>query len=406
MQGNRLEYLYQVDKQVVPLHRGANILRGPIHAPVPKSETPQKSPTTYGGRRQRREQRKALRRQRLYVALPILIGLLTGLLFFARSMEREPVARLEVPTVGSGLEGPTTGSQTGSNPDPRAASEVAKGATRVEMELTEKKSESLRSELGQIAQAYPATYGVVVLDPSSGERVAMDADRRFLAASLNKLPVLMTLYRAAASGVVDLDDKISMQASDVQAYGSGVLYTYPVGHTITLRECARFLIKESDNTAWKMLDRYLGRNYIRDELYRVGAYSTEYWIPNTTTPNDALLMLEKISDPSYTTPDLSDEMLDIMTNTSFEDRLPQPLPEGLQVSHKIGSYGGTFGDAAVVFPEGSHDARDAYYIVVLASNTSEWTARAAMREMSLATYRVLSETAAAEAPDSSEASGS
>jgi beta-lactamase class A len=43
----------------------------------------------------------------------------------------------------------------------------------------------------------------------------MDADRRFLAASLNKLPVLVTLYRAAASGAVDLDDKISMQASDV-----------------------------------------------------------------------------------------------------------------------------------------------------------------------------------------------
>jgi hypothetical protein len=94
VQGKGIRYLYQVDKQVVPLHRGANILRGAIQAPVPKSETPQKSPTTYGGRRQRREQRKALRRQRLYVALPILIGLLTGLLFFARSMEREPVARL------------------------------------------------------------------------------------------------------------------------------------------------------------------------------------------------------------------------------------------------------------------------------------------------------------------------
>ena len=95
MQGKGIRYLCQVDKQVAPLPRGANILRGgTIHAPVPKSETPQKSPTTYGGRRQRREQRKALRRQRLYVALPILIGLLTGLLFFARSMEREPVARL------------------------------------------------------------------------------------------------------------------------------------------------------------------------------------------------------------------------------------------------------------------------------------------------------------------------
>jgi beta-lactamase class A len=375
---------------------------GLIHAPVPKSETPQKTPTTYVGRRQRREQQKALQRRRLLVALPILIGLLTGLLFFALSMEREPVARLEGPTVGSGPEAPTAGSQTGSNPDPRAASEVATGATRVETELTEEKTESLRSELGQIAQAYPATYGVVVLDPSSGERVAMDADRRFLAASLNKLPVLMTLYRAAASGMVDLNDKISMQTSDVQAYGTGVLYTYPVGHTITLRECARLLIKESDNTAWKMLDRYLGRDYIRAELYRVGARSTEYWIPNTTTPDDVLLVLEKISDPSYTTPGLSAEMLDIMTNSSFEDRLPQPLPEGTQVSHKIGYYGTTFADAGVVLPEGARDARDAYLMVVIASDTSESASRAATREMSLATYRILSEPAQTDAPGSEE----
>ncbi len=280
----------------------------------------------------------------------------------------------------------------GSNPDPRGSG-AATGATRVETELTEVKAEPLHSELGQIARAYPATYGVVILDPSSGERVAMDADRRFLAASLNKLPVLMTLYRAAASGEVDLDDEISMQASDVQAYGTGVLYTYPVGRTMTLRECARLLIKESDNTAWKMLDRYLGRDYIRAELYRVGARSTEYWLPNTTTPNDVLLMLEKISDPSYTTPDLSAEMLDVMTNTAFEDRLPKPLPEGTRVAHKIGYYGATFADAGVVFPEGARDARDAYLIVVITDDTSELVSRDAMREMSLATYRILSEPA-------------
>jgi beta-lactamase class A len=353
---------------------------------VPGSETP----TT---RRQRREQkRRALRRRRLLVALAILIGLLTGLLFLAK---REPVARLEVPAVESSPEAPSAGSQTGSKSDPRAA---AKDVARVRTELTEEKTELLRSEIKQIAQAYPGTYGVVVLDPSSGERVAMDADRRFLAASLNKLPVLMTLYRAAASGAVDLDDKISMLASDVQAYGTGVLYEYPVGHTITLRECARLLIKESDNTAWKMLDRYLGRDYIRAELYRVGARSTEYWFPNTTTPEDVQLMLEKISDPSYTTPDLSAEMLDLMTNTSFEDRLPQPLPEGTRVSHKIGYYGSTFADAGIVFPEGARDARDAYFIVVMASETGWSSSREATQEMSLATYRILSESAQTDTP--------
>ena len=87
------------------------------------------------------------------MALPILIGLLTGLLFFALAMEREPLARLEVPTVGAGPEAPTAGSQTDSNSDPGAASKVAIGATRVKTELTEEKAKHLRSEVGQIAQA-------------------------------------------------------------------------------------------------------------------------------------------------------------------------------------------------------------------------------------------------------------
>jgi hypothetical protein len=83
-------------------------------------------------------------------------------------------------------------------------------------------------------------------------------------------------------------------------------------------------------------------------------------------------MLEKISDPSYTTPDLSAEMLDLMQNTDFEDRLP--LPEGTGVfhtgvSHNIGYYGSTFADAGVVFPRGAHDTKDAYYMVVIASKT-------------------------------------
>jgi hypothetical protein len=116
------------------------------------------------------------------------------------------------------------------------------------------------------------------------------------------------------------------------------------------------MITESDNTAWVMLNRYLGRYNIEAELYSIGARSTAYLVPNTTTASDVLVMLEKVADPSYTSLELSAEMLDIMTNTSFEDRLPQPLPEGARVAHKIGSYGDTFSDAGLVFTEGSQDA--------------------------------------------------
>ena len=245
---------------------------------------------------------------------------------------------------------------------------------------------NLRVELEQVAARYPASYGVVVSDPSSGKTVTMNPDQPFLAASLAKLPVLLTLYRAAARGEVVLDGEITMLASDVQAYGTGVLYRRPVGTTMTLRECAELMIKESDNTAWVMLNRFLGRRNIQAELYRIGARSTEYWMLNTTTPNDVLVMLEKVADPSYTSPELSAEMLDIMTGTSFEDRLPQPLPEGARVAHKIGSYGDTFSDAGLIFPEGSQDA---YYIVVIVGDTTEWTARSAIQGMSLAAYESL-----------------
>jgi beta-lactamase class A len=249
--------------------------------------------------------------------------------------------------------------------------------------------EELRSKLPSISEAHPGTHGVVIFDPYSGKSASLNADQRFVAASLSKLYALLTLYRAVAMGELSLDDEITMRPSDVWAEGTGVLYRYPVGHTMTLRECAEFLIKDSDNTAEVMLNRYLEEERIEADLQRIGARSTEYWMPNTTTPNDILLVLRAISDPSYTSPELSAEMLDIMTNTSFEDRLPQPLPEGTRVAHKIGSYESTFSDAGLVYPEGTGDTDQWYYVVVFSEGTTEAEARGTIHDVSLAAYRAL-----------------
>ena len=255
--------------------------------------------------------------------------------------------------------------------------------------------EELRSELLSISKSHAGTYGVVVFDPYSGETASLNADQRFVAASLSKLYALLTLYRAASQSELSLDDKITMRSSDVWAYGTGVLAKYPnkypVGYTMTLRECARFMIKESDNTAELMLNRHLGEKRIEAELHRIGADSTRYWNPiNTTTPNDILRVLKKVADPSYTSPQLSAEMLELMTNTSFEKRLPQPLPEGTRVSHKIGSYESTFSDAGIVFPQESGDIGQEYYIVVFCEGAAQEEAIETIQDISLAAYQALS----------------
>jgi beta-lactamase class A len=251
--------------------------------------------------------------------------------------------------------------------------------------------EGLDRELRVISEAHAGALGVVVFDPYSGEGTSLNADRRFVAASLSKLYALLTLYAAASRGELSLDDEITMRASDVWAEGTGVLYRYPVGTTMSLRECAGFLIKESDNTAEVMLNRYLGEANIEAELRRAGARSTEYWMPNTTTPNDVMVVLKAIADPSYTSPELSAEMLDVMTDTSFEDRLPEPLPEDARVAHKIGSWESTFSDAGIVLPEGTARPDQGYYVVVFSEGTTEAEAREAIHEVSLAAYRALAE---------------
>lgn len=245
----------------------------------------------------------------------------------------------------------------------------------------------LEAEIRSIATSHPGTYGVVVWQPGSGKRVSVNAERSFQSGSIAKLPVFMALYRDTAAGRVDLGERIRMSPSDVRP-GTGVLKDRQPPVTLTLRRYAYHLISDSDNTAWTVLHEYLGRPRIRAEIVSVGATPTHYEYANhSTTPQDVLKMLESISDPGYTSPELSREMLSFMTDTSFEDRLAQEVPPEARLAHKIGILGDTFADAGVVYPEGEREEH--YYIVVFSEGANRGASRSAMQEMSSAAYESL-----------------
>jgi beta-lactamase class A len=254
-------------------------------------------------------------------------------------------------------------------------------------------AEALRSRLEEIAGVHGGVYGVAVLDPVSGTGVSLRGDEGFVTASIGKLPPFLALYRAAARGELDLEEEITLLPTDVQDYGSGELHSFPEGHSLSLRDCAFRLVNHSDNTAWTMLNRRLGDEKIRADLEEMGVENTVYsnLSDYVATPNDVLLMLENISDPRFTSEELSAEMLAAMTGTVFEDRIPEKLPANIRVAHKTGSYDDNFGDAGVVFYKDSRGVEKHYYLVVLARGTGEYDARDAIQEMSLAAYEVLAE---------------
>jgi beta-lactamase class A len=255
--------------------------------------------------------------------------------------------------------------------------------------------EALEDKLEEIVGEYEGVYGVSVLEPHSGTRVSLRGDEEFVAASIGKLPPFAALYAAAARGEVDLEEAISIRDEDVQSYGSGSLHGFPVGHSLSLREAAYRLVNHSDNTAWAMFDRRLGKAEIEAELQSMGIEDSSYYGHASgyyTTPDDVLLLLERISDPRFTDEELSAEMLEAMTETSVEDRIPERLPEDVRVAHKTGSYEGNFGDAGVVFYEDSKGEERRYYLAVLSEGTGEYEARDAIQKASLAVYEAISGT--------------
>jgi beta-lactamase class A len=253
-------------------------------------------------------------------------------------------------------------------------------------------AEALEEDLEEIVGEHEGTYGISLLEPDSGTRVSLRGDEEFVAASIGKLPPFAVLYAAAARGEIDLEEEISIRSGDVQSYGSGKLHSFPVGHSLSLRDCAYYLVNDSDNTAWEMLDRRLGREEIGYELESMGVEDSSYYGHNSgyyTTPDDVVLLLEKISDPRFTDEELSVEMLDAMTETSVEDRIPGKLPEDVRIAHKTGSYDGNFGDAGVVFYRDSQGEAKRYYLSVLSEGTGEYEARDVIQDVSLAVYEAV-----------------
>ena len=330
------------------------------------------------GASRRRDRRRAARRGRRVVplyGLSLLLAVLSSglVLFLSGGLSGEQVtdATAALPVVAEPPQSPPPPVEAGFD------------------------AEALRARLEEIAGEQSGVYGVAVLEPASGAGVSLRGDEGFVTASIGKLPPFLALYRAAARGELNLEEEIQILPTDVQDYGSGELHSLPVGSSISLRECAFQLVNRSDNTAWVMLNRRLGDERIKAELESMGIENTAYanLSDYVAAPNDVLLMLQKISDPSFTSEELSAEMLAAMTATVSEDRIPEKLPAGVRVAHKFGSYGDNFGDAGIVFYEDDQGVERHYYLVVLSRGAGEYDARDAIQSISLAVHETLAEGA-------------
>ena len=207
--------------------------------------------------------------------------------------------------------------------------------------------QELLERIQEIAEKAPGLYGVYVYELDSGDSYGINTDIRFEAASTIKVPILIKLYKEIELGRVNREQKLSYIPADYEE-GTGSIQMTGFGSEWTVSELAAKMMKESDNVAKNMLFRLLGYSEVETFAAEHGSEFDIYY--NETTPRDMGNLLRLIYGNGVVGPELSREMIGLMVDTEFEDRLPRYL-DGVTVAHKIGTLGDGVSDVGIVLAD-------------------------------------------------------
>ena len=252
--------------------------------------------------------------------------------------------------------------------------------------------QSLRADLHRLVIHFPASTAVEVMDLSTGYRVGYNAGAAMPAASTIKVPVMVEVFRQLEEGRFDLDRRVTLLASD-KDYGSGDLCDAPVGGTYSIDDLLAKMIDVSDNTATNMLIRLVGLHNINREMADLGLQHTrlEGYVRTDTwsvrqalesSPADMVHLLAMMAKRELVDDWSSNEMISILEDDQINTLLPEPLPEGIAIAHKTGSFFDTLNDVGIVYGDAP------YVIAVMTTHLPSLDmGRTFIRTLSLLTFQ-------------------
>ncbi len=251
----------------------------------------------------------------------------------------------------------------------------------------------LRYEIERIIARYPQKAFVYFSYLNNGAWLGINEREEFTAASTIKVPIAMSLLKAIEDKRLDLESRYTLQQLDLDS-GFGDLYKNGSDVDFSVDELIGIMLRQSDNTALNALVSVFDRIGIIDPLEGVyGALGWEFTqvIPELGMPVDySTINLKTLSnlfvalyDAKYVDLDHSQYILQLLTESPFNDRIEAGVPDDILVAHKIGTASAdhTFSDCGIVYAPNRN-----YLLCLGLSGSSEATAARFMAEVSKAVY--------------------
>lgn len=231
---------------------------------------------------------------------------------------------------------------------------------------------------------------VSLANPDVSAYVAADVARP--SASVIKLLIIACVLDQAAQGTVDLQQQVTVSASDI-VDGAGVVRYAGEGAVYTVEELARLMISQSDNVAANMLIDLVGYDAVNAEADKLGLSATHLSNKfnstelheaggNNTSASDVARILQALVKGQVGSPELCQIAIDALADQQIDGAVASAVPDGVAVAHKTGWYEGVNNDAAVVFAE------QPYVLVVLSEGISDEDSSALMAQASWDIYQL------------------
>jgi beta-lactamase class A len=190
-----------------------------------------------------------------------------------------------------------------------------------------------------LASGFSGKLTLALTDLQSGEHIALDEDEPMPAASVIKLPILVSLYQASEAGRIRVADRLRYEERH-RTGGTGVMKDLGGGIEMTIRDAAVLMVIVSDNCATDMIIEVLGGfDGVNAAFADLGLARTtlkpRHRDPppgpdprnfSLTTASETCALLERIARREVASAEVCDDILSILRSQQYRDKLARNLP--------------------------------------------------------------------------------
>lgn len=208
----------------------------------------------------------------------------------------------------------------------------------------------LRSAMREYVNYLPDKVGVYFEYLPSGNSVGVNEKMEVVIASLIKTPLVMAVYKELEKGTIKKTDTITLSKEALDPkYGD--LWKRGEGSTLTVEEAINYALEKSDNTAANALLAIAPEKTVQDVFESLDISTGEEEGKILISAKNYSSILRSLYLSSFLKKSSSNEILEILTKTDFNDQIVAGVPKSIKVAHKIGVYQATnvYSDCGIIY---------------------------------------------------------